>query len=133
MKAYRSAVRVKSRQPRKRKSFKVALKLSKHYFRVPLPISSIILLWRTICGSSRSSGVHRVNSVRARAQNSIISGVTPPKIFPMAFNRKNDQACCGAGFKWPAVAAGLEKKPWSLERIVDMTGTYWLMKSCSPK
>jgi hypothetical protein len=43
MKAYRSAVRVKSRQPRKRKSFKVALKRSKHYFRVPLPISSIIL------------------------------------------------------------------------------------------
>jgi hypothetical protein len=24
----------------------------------------------------------------------------------------------------PAVAAGLEEKPWSLERVVDMTSTY---------
>jgi hypothetical protein len=27
-----------------------------------------------------------------------------------------------------AVAAGLEEKPWSLERVVGMTETYWLRK-----
>jgi len=26
----------------------------------------------------------------------------------------------------PAVAAGLEEKPWSLERVVEMTQSYWL-------
>ena len=26
----------------------------------------------------------------------------------------------------PAVAAGLEEKPWSLERVVEMTEAYWL-------
>ena len=25
----------------------------------------------------------------------------------------------------PAVAAGLEEKPWSLERVVEMTEAYW--------
>jgi hypothetical protein len=25
----------------------------------------------------------------------------------------------------PAVAAGLEEKPWSLEQVVDMTAGYW--------
>jgi hypothetical protein len=29
----------------------------------------------------------------------------------------------------PAVAAGLEEKPWSLEQVVDMTESYWLRKS----
>jgi len=28
----------------------------------------------------------------------------------------------------PAVAAGLEEKPWSLERVVEMTEAYWLTK-----
>ena len=28
----------------------------------------------------------------------------------------------------PAVAAGLEEKPWSLERVVEMTEAYWLKK-----
>ena len=28
----------------------------------------------------------------------------------------------------PAVAAGLEEKPWSLERVVEMTEAYWLRK-----
>ena len=28
----------------------------------------------------------------------------------------------------PAVAAGLEEKPWSLEQVVDMTAAYWLRK-----
>lgn len=28
----------------------------------------------------------------------------------------------------PAVAAGLEEKPWSLERVVEMTETYWQPK-----
>lgn len=28
----------------------------------------------------------------------------------------------------PAVAAGLEEKPWSLERVVEMTKAYWLWK-----
>ena len=28
----------------------------------------------------------------------------------------------------PAVAAGLEEKPWSLERVVEMTEAYWLGK-----
>jgi hypothetical protein len=28
----------------------------------------------------------------------------------------------------PAVAAGLEEKPWSLEKVVEMTETYWLGK-----
>ena len=27
-----------------------------------------------------------------------------------------------------AVAAGLEEKPWSLEKIVEMTTAYWLRK-----
>src|SRR5213079_2661426 len=26
----------------------------------------------------------------------------------------------------PAVAAGLEDKPWSLERVVEMTESYWM-------
>lgn len=26
----------------------------------------------------------------------------------------------------PAVAAGLEEKPWSLEKVVEMSETYWL-------
>src|SRR6266478_5999924 len=28
----------------------------------------------------------------------------------------------------PAVAAGLEEKPWSLEKVVEMTAAYWLRK-----
>jgi hypothetical protein len=28
----------------------------------------------------------------------------------------------------PAVAAGLEEKPWSLEKVVEMTEAYWLRK-----
>jgi hypothetical protein len=28
----------------------------------------------------------------------------------------------------PAVAAGLEEKPWSLERVAEMTETYWRPK-----
>jgi hypothetical protein len=28
----------------------------------------------------------------------------------------------------PAVAAGLEEKPWSLERVVKMTAAYWSAK-----
>jgi hypothetical protein len=28
----------------------------------------------------------------------------------------------------PAVAAGLEEKPWSLEKVVEMTEAYWLKK-----
>jgi hypothetical protein len=28
----------------------------------------------------------------------------------------------------PAVAAGLEEKPWSLEQVVEMTETYWQPK-----
>src|SRR5437763_14362024 len=28
----------------------------------------------------------------------------------------------------PAVAAGLEEKPWGLEHVVDMTVAYWLRK-----
>jgi hypothetical protein len=28
----------------------------------------------------------------------------------------------------PAVAGGLEEKPWSLERVVEMTEAYWLRK-----
>ena len=28
----------------------------------------------------------------------------------------------------PAVAAGLDEKPWSLERVVEMTQAYWLRK-----
>lgn len=28
----------------------------------------------------------------------------------------------------PAVAAGLEEKPWSLERVVEMTEIYWQPK-----
>ena len=28
----------------------------------------------------------------------------------------------------PAVAAGLEEKPWSLEQVVEMTATYWARK-----
>ena len=28
----------------------------------------------------------------------------------------------------PAVAAGLEEKPWSLEHVVEMTEGYWLRK-----
>lgn len=28
----------------------------------------------------------------------------------------------------PAVAAGLEEKPWSLERVVEMTELYWQLK-----
>ena len=28
----------------------------------------------------------------------------------------------------PAVAAGLEEEPWSLERVVEMTQSYWLRK-----
>jgi hypothetical protein len=28
----------------------------------------------------------------------------------------------------PAVAAGLEEKPWSLEQVVEMTEAYWLAK-----
>jgi len=30
----------------------------------------------------------------------------------------------------PAVAAGLEEKPWSLEQVVDMTEAYWRRKRC---
>jgi len=32
----------------------------------------------------------------------------------------------------PAVAAGLEEKPWSLEKIVEMTEAYWLTKNQFP-
>lgn len=28
----------------------------------------------------------------------------------------------------PAVAAGIEEKPWSLERVVEMTEAYWQPK-----
>jgi hypothetical protein len=28
----------------------------------------------------------------------------------------------------PAVAAGLEEKPWILEQVVEMTEAYWLRK-----
>jgi hypothetical protein len=28
----------------------------------------------------------------------------------------------------PAVAAGIEEKPWSLEQVVEMAETYWLKK-----
>ena len=28
----------------------------------------------------------------------------------------------------PSVAAGLEEKPWSLEKVVEMTEAYWLRK-----
>jgi hypothetical protein len=28
----------------------------------------------------------------------------------------------------PAVAAGLEEKPWGLEDVVEMTDAYWLTK-----
>ena len=28
----------------------------------------------------------------------------------------------------PAVAAGLEEKPWSLEKVVEMTDAYWRKK-----
>ena len=28
----------------------------------------------------------------------------------------------------PAVAAGLEEKPWSFENVVEMTEAYWLRK-----
>jgi hypothetical protein len=28
----------------------------------------------------------------------------------------------------PAVTAGLEEKPWSLEKVVEMTEAYWLTK-----
>jgi hypothetical protein len=28
----------------------------------------------------------------------------------------------------PAVAAGVEEKPWSLERVVEMTEAYWKPK-----
>ena len=31
----------------------------------------------------------------------------------------------------PAVAASLEEKPWSLERVVEMTEAYWLRKRFS--
>ncbi|PYJ56047.1 MAG: IS1 family transposase, partial [Verrucomicrobia bacterium] len=30
----------------------------------------------------------------------------------------------------PAVAAGLEEKPWSLEQVAEMTQSYWLRKGC---
>ena len=30
----------------------------------------------------------------------------------------------------PAVTAGLEEKPWSLEHVVDMTEAYWRTKRC---
>ena len=30
----------------------------------------------------------------------------------------------------PAVAAGLEEKPWSLEQVVEMTSEYQITKSC---
>jgi hypothetical protein len=33
----------------------------------------------------------------------------------------------------PAVAAGIEEKPWSLERVVEMTADYISGKNCSPK
>jgi hypothetical protein len=33
----------------------------------------------------------------------------------------------------PAVAAGLEEKPWSLERVVEMTETYWQPKLLTAK
>jgi hypothetical protein len=29
----------------------------------------------------------------------------------------------------PAVAAGLEEKPWSLEQVVEMTAAYWQRKA----
>jgi hypothetical protein len=29
----------------------------------------------------------------------------------------------------PAVAAGLEEKPWILEQVVEMTQTYWQKKN----
>jgi len=29
----------------------------------------------------------------------------------------------------PAVAAGMEEKPWSLEQVVEMTADYMLMKN----
>jgi hypothetical protein len=32
----------------------------------------------------------------------------------------------------PAVAAGLEETPWSLEKVVEMTEAYWLMKRQFP-
>jgi hypothetical protein len=32
----------------------------------------------------------------------------------------------------PAVAAGLEEKPWSLEQVVEMTADYMRQKYCSP-
>ena len=28
----------------------------------------------------------------------------------------------------PAVAAGLEEKPWSLERVIEVTQAYWQRK-----
>jgi hypothetical protein len=31
----------------------------------------------------------------------------------------------------PAVAADLEEKPWSLEKVVEMTQEYWLRKSAT--
>ena len=31
----------------------------------------------------------------------------------------------------PAVAAGLEEKPWGLERVVEMTQAYWVRKSAA--
>ena len=31
----------------------------------------------------------------------------------------------------PAVAAGLEEKPWSLEQVVEMTEAYWLRKQAA--
>src|SRR6266403_4570939 len=31
----------------------------------------------------------------------------------------------------PAVAAGLEEKPWSLEQVVEMTDAYWLRKKAN--
>jgi hypothetical protein len=33
----------------------------------------------------------------------------------------------------PAVAAGIEKTRWSLERVVEMTETYWLPKIAEAK
>jgi hypothetical protein len=33
----------------------------------------------------------------------------------------------------PAVAAGLEEKPWSLERVVEMTEAYWQPKRLMQK
>jgi hypothetical protein len=29
----------------------------------------------------------------------------------------------------PAVAVGLEEKPWSLEQVVEMTQAYWIKKA----